>query len=51
MDTKATRTIEVIVRLTVLEDADIQEVISEMDYDFSHEAIQLTEIVDVNTEL
>jgi hypothetical protein len=51
MDTKATRTIEVIVRLTVLEDADIQEVISEMDYDFNHEAIQLTEIVDVNTEL
>lgn len=51
MDTKATRTIEVVVRLTVLEDADIQEVISEMDYDFSHEAIQLTEIVDVNTEL
>lgn len=51
MDTKATRTIEVVVRLTVLEDADIQEVISEMDYDFSHEAIQLTEIVDVNTEI
>jgi hypothetical protein len=51
MDIQATRTIEVVVRLTINEDADVQEVISEMDYDFSHEAIQLTEIVDVNTEI
>jgi hypothetical protein len=50
MDIQDTRTIEVIVRLTINADADIQEVISEMDYDFSHEAIQLTEIIDVNTE-
>jgi hypothetical protein len=51
MEIQDTRTIEVIVRLTINADADIQEVISEMDYDFTHDAIISTEIVDVNTEI
>ena len=46
-----TRTIEVVVRLQIDEDADVQEVISEMDYTFFHPTIKDTEIVDILTEL
>lgn len=46
-----TRTIEIIVRLEIDEDADIGEVVGEMDYDFQHPAIHGTEIVDIITEL
>lgn len=46
-----TRAIEVIVEIEVLEDADIQEVISEMDYKFEHPMIVGTEIRDVFTDL
>lgn len=45
------REIEIIVRLTVDEDADIAEVVAEMDYEFHHTAIKDTEIVDVVTEI
>ena len=45
------RTIEIVVVLDIDEDADVQEVISEMDYEFRHAAIRNTEIVDVNTEI
>lgn len=45
-----TRTIEVVVRLQIDEDADVQEVVSEMDYSFNHPAIKDTEVVDVLTE-
>ena len=41
------RTIEVVVKITMLEDADIGQVISDMDYEFTHPAIKDTEIVDV----
>lgn len=46
-----TQTIEVVVRLKINEGYNIQEVVSEMDYDFDHPAILLTEIVDINTEI
>lgn len=45
------RTIEIVVRLTLDEDADVGQVVSEMDYQFTHEAIQDTEVVDVHTEI
>jgi len=45
-----TRTIEVVVRLQIDEDADVGEVIGEMDYEFQHPAIKQTEVVDVITE-
>lgn len=45
-----TRRIEVLVRLEVLDDADIQEVISEMDYSFTHPKIVEHEIIDAFTE-
>jgi hypothetical protein len=45
------RTIEVVVKLEIDENADIQEVVAEMDYTFSHPAIKSTEIVDLITEL
>lgn len=45
------RDIEIVVRLTIDEDADVQEVVSEMDYDFRHAAIKDMEIVDVVTEI
>ena len=47
-----TKTIEVTVKLTVREDVDISTLVSEMDYNFTHEKdIVETEIVDVNTEV
>jgi len=45
------RTVEVVVRLTVRGSADINDVISNCNYDFIHDAIVDTEIVDVNTEI
>ncbi len=45
------RDIEIVVRLTIDEDADVQEVVSEMDYEFRHPAIKDMEIVDVVTEI
>ena len=45
-----TRTIEVVVRLQIDEDAEVSEVIQEMDYDFVYPAIKETEVVDVITE-
>jgi|694.fasta_scaffold94459_6 hypothetical protein len=44
------RTIEVLVRLTIDEDADIPEMVAEMDYEFTHTAIEDTEIIDVYYE-
>lgn len=45
------RVIEVVVAVTVRGDADISEVISEMDYHFTHEMILDTEIRDVLTDI
>ncbi len=45
------RRIEIVVMLEIDEDADVQEVVSEMDYQFHHPAIRDTEIVDVITEI
>jgi hypothetical protein len=45
------RKIEIVVSLCLDDDADIQEVVSEMDYTFEHPAIKETEIVDINTEI
>ena len=45
------RDIEIVVRLSIDEDADVQEVVSEMDYTFFHPAIKDTEIVDIVTEI
>ena len=46
-----TRTIEIVVRLEIDEDAEVQDVVGDMDYSFDHPAIQDTEIVDIITEL
>lgn len=45
------RWIEVVVVIELDDDADVSEVVAEMDYEFSHAAIKDTEIVDVITEL
>lgn len=45
------RDIEIVVRITIDEDTDIQDLISEMDYSFDHPAIRDTEIVDLITEI
>jgi len=45
------QTVEVIVRLYIEKDADVNEVLQEMDYSFIYPGILATEIVDVNTEL
>ena len=45
------RVIEVVVAVTVRGDADISEVISEMNYEFKHEMILDTEIRDVLTDI
>jgi phenylalanyl-tRNA synthetase beta subunit len=43
--------IELVVALWIDEDADIQEVVQEMDYAFNHPAIKETEIIDIYTEV
>jgi hypothetical protein len=45
------RKVEIVVALWIDDDADIQEIIQEMDYSFDHPAIKDTEIVDINTEV
>jgi len=45
-----TRTIEIVVRLEIDEDVDVQDVVGDMDYSFEHPAIRDTEIVDILTE-
>lgn len=45
------RVIEIVVAIRVRENADVNEVISEMDYNFNHPDILDTEIRDINTEL
>jgi hypothetical protein len=45
------RKVELVVALWIDDDADIQEVVQEMDYTFEHPAIKDTEIVDINTEV
>lgn len=45
------RRVEVLVTLWVDEDADISEVVQEMDYTFFHPAIRDTEITDLYTEI
>ena len=44
------RSVEIIVRIKMDADADVQDVISEMDYAFTHPAIKNTEIVDIVKE-
>jgi hypothetical protein len=45
------RVIEITVALWISEDADPTEVVAEMDYNFTHDAIRDTEIRDINTEI
>ncbi len=45
------RRVDVLVRMWIDEDADVTEVIQEMDYHFEHPAIKETELVDINTEI
>ena len=44
------QTVEIVVRLKIREGADIQDVISDMNYDFEHGDILSTEVIDINTE-
>ncbi len=46
-----TRTIDIVVRLEIDEDAEVQDVVGDMDYVFDHPAIHDAEIVDIITEL
>lgn len=43
--------VQVIVTLWLRDGCNVQEVISEMDYDFKHADILDTEISDINTEI
>lgn len=43
--------VQVIVTIWVSPEADVQEVVSEMDYNFTHPAIQNSEIRDINYEI
>lgn len=43
-----TKVIEITVKLEIEDDADPQEVVSEMDYSFDHPAIKDTEVLGVN---
>jgi hypothetical protein len=45
------RDIEIVVRLSIDEDADVLEVLNELDYTFDHPSIKDTEIVDIVTEI
>lgn len=51
MDYDNLRPIQLVVTIWVLPDVDPNEIVSEMDYTFDHEAIKDYEIRDVNTEL
>jgi len=43
--------VQIVVTLWLDEDADVQEVVSEMTYSFDHPKIFDTEIRDINTEI
>jgi hypothetical protein len=43
--------VDIVVSLWIHEDADVAEVLENMNYEFTHAAIEHTEIVDVNTEV
>jgi len=45
------RMIEIVVRLWIDEDADVMEVVQDMDYEFRHPAIKDTCIEDILTEI
>jgi hypothetical protein len=45
------RTIEIVVKLVIREDMEVSEIVSEMDYTFTHPGIVSTEIVDILTEI
>jgi hypothetical protein len=45
------RRVDLVVSLWIHEDADLSEVLQEMNYEFRHPAIRDTEIIDVNTEV
>tara|TARA_B110000503_G_C6987610_1_gene345936 strand:+ start:137 stop:286 length:150 start_codon:yes stop_codon:yes gene_type:complete len=45
------RRIEVTVAIWIKDDADPQDVVSEMDYRMTHPDIVDTEVVDINTEI
>lgn len=51
VDPDDVRTVEVVVRVKIRGSADIADVISNCNYDFIHDAIVDTEIVDVSTEI
>lgn len=51
VDEEDTRTIELTVRVRIRGSADVQDVVENCNYDFAHEDIVETEIVDVNTEI
>ncbi len=48
---KEQRVVEITVALWIDEDADVSDVVSNMDYEFKHPAITDTEIRDINTEI
>jgi hypothetical protein len=50
VDPDDVRTVEVVVRVKIRSSADIDDVISNCNYEFIHDAIVDTEIVDINTE-
>ena len=45
------RRVEIVVSLWIRDDADVQDVVGDMDYSFDHPAIRNTEIVDILTEI
>jgi len=51
LDKDKLKSIEVVVRVWVSEDADVTDLVNEMWYDFAHPAIKLTEIVDFCDEV
>lgn len=51
VDEDDVRTVELTVRVTIRGSADVQEVVSNCNYDFAHEDIVSTEIIDINTEI
>lgn len=51
VDEEDTRTIELTVRVKIRGSADVQDVVSNCNYDFAHEDIVETEIIDINTEV
>ncbi len=45
------RRVDVLVRMWIDADADVTEVLQEMDYHFEHPAIKETELVNINSEI